>query len=659
MAEPRPAPTARNAAPLPSIGSCTRPDAPSAFRRDSFARGAFPANHILTTESASSSTWSRDLLLLALVIGAFYGFRLGSYPLSDPDEGRNAEIAREMVASSDWVTPRLDGVNYFEKPPLVYWGVAGSQLLFGQNEWSARAIPMLFAIGGVLATYAATRRVYGRAAGISAALMLGTSLLYFALGRFLILDMAVSVLMSTTLFCFLLGVREPPPAAGTSSWAARRRWLFYGLYASAALATLAKGLIGVLVTGAVMFLWLLVFAQWKRLRPFYLPTGALLFLAIAAPWHVLAAMRNPTWFHRYIVFEHFERFSSPVAHRFGPWWYFIPIVLLGVFPWSGFLWPAIRRSIRGGWSERIKNADSWFFIIWVGFVFLFFSASHSKLPPYILPIFPGLAALVGRWLAPGPAEGPVSLRGGAAFFSFFSGMLAVALCVVVIRPATIHGLGLSQALALAPYAFALAAVLVAGGIAASWFARIGGTRATLGSMAATIVLFGGVLTFAAPHIQRPGTKELALYVKDHAQPGGPRGTTYREFFHDFPFYAGRWSKSSVTRANLNRRRMPPPARATVSSTIRRFAGCGSSPAVSSRSPEKRTRRNSSPTRRFVIICSPRARTIISSATSTAMTAPATPKPPIFCRSPVRSSTRRPSPGWPRCSARAGSPPARR
>ena len=490
------------------------------------------------TESTTSSPWGRDLILLALAVTAFYGFRLGSYPLDNPDDGRNAEIAREMGASGDWVTPRLDGVNYFEKPPLVYWAVAGSLALFGPNEWSARAVPVLFALAGVLATYAAARQIYGRAAGLSAALVLGTSLLYFALGRFLILDMAVSVLMGITLFCFLLGVREPPPPAGANPWAARRRWLFYGLYASSALATLTKGLMGFLVTGAVMFVWLLVFNQWKRLRPFYLPTGALLFLVIAAPWHVLVAMRNPTWFHRYIIFEHFERFATNAAHRPGPWWYFIPIVLLGIFPWTGFLCSGVRHAIRGGWAERGKNADSWFFVVWAGFIFLFLSASHSKLPPYILPVFPALAVLIGRSLASGPDESPARLLGGVAVFSFICGVLGAALLIVVFPPAFIHLLPPSQALVLRPYARALAAVLFAGGITASWLARVRGAQATLLALAATSVLFCAVLTFAAPHIQRPGTKELALYVKAHAQPAD-HVVHYHEFFHDFLFYAGR------------------------------------------------------------------------------------------------------------------------
>ncbi len=174
----------------------------------------------------------RDLALLALVFGLIYFFQLGAATLVNPDESRYAEIPREMVATGEFVLPRLNGVVYFEKPPLLYWSVAGFLQVFGPHELAMRATPALFALFGVLITYAAGRRLHGRLAGLAAAVVLGTSLLYFALSRVLILDMAVSVLITATLFCFILGVREPPGS--------RRRWLFYGLYASAALATLTR-----------------------------------------------------------------------------------------------------------------------------------------------------------------------------------------------------------------------------------------------------------------------------------------------------------------------------------------------------------------------------------------------------------------------------------
>ena len=482
-----------------------------------------------TAPSAAPQFWRRDLLLLAVGFGALYFALLGGHPLSNPDEGRYAAIPREMIASHDYLTPRLNGVNYFEKPPLLYWAVAGCLQVFGFNEWALRIMPALSGLAGVLLTYAAARRWQGRAGGLASALVLGTSLLYFALSRLLILDMAVSMLMCATLFCFILGVREAPGA--------RRRWLFYGLDASAALATITKGLIGFLVTGAVMFLWLLIFNQWKRLRPLHLPSGIALFLAIAAPWHIVVAQRNETWAQFYFVHEHWERFTTTTHGRYEPWWYFIPIVLLGLFPWMGFLPAALREALAGGWAKRKENADAWFLVVWVGFVFLFFSKSQSKLIPYILPVFPPLAVLIGGWWARRWADGAAPrLRAGLTGFAGASGLLAVGLLVAVLKPGLIREPG--QAEWLRPYAFGMAAVLLVGAVVTWGWARRGGVRVALGALVATALgLYVGVM-LAAPHIQKPGTKELAALVVQKIKPGDTI-YHYAEFFHDFTFYAQR------------------------------------------------------------------------------------------------------------------------
>ncbi len=466
--------------------------------------------------------------MIGLLFGALFAFRLGSSPLANPDEGRYAEIPREMIATGDWVTPRLDGVNYFEKPPLMYWTVALCLEAFGSSEWALRLTPAVCALGGVLLTYAAARRFYGVGAGRAAAGVLGTSVLYFGAGRFLALDLMVSVLMTATLVCFILALDEP---AGT-----RRRWLFYGLYTSAALATLTKGFIGFLVTGAVMFFWLLVFKQWRRLRPLYLPTGALLFLAIALPWHLLAAARNETWAHRYIVFEHWERFTTTQHGRVQPWHFFIWILLGGMFPWSGFLWGAVRDAVRGGWARRDENATAWFFVTWALFVLGFFSLSGSKLPPYILPIFPALAVLVGKQIAGALARGGSGLRFGFGGFAFGCGVLAVGAALAALKPGVIHTA--EQAAALRPFALVLAASFFTGGIAAAWLAKSRGVRAGLVAMIATMLVFFGVLAMARTDIQRVGTKALAMKFLAEAQPG-ERVIHFGEFFHDFTFYTHR------------------------------------------------------------------------------------------------------------------------
>jgi 4-amino-4-deoxy-L-arabinose transferase-like glycosyltransferase len=471
-----------------------------------------------------------DVIGLTLVFGLLFFCGLRDVAFVNPDEGRYAEVPREMISAGDYVTPRLNGVLYFEKPPLVYWSIAGMIKVFGEGELAARSVPALFALLGVLVAYGATRELYGRVPGLAAAIVVGSSLLYFALGRILLLDMAVSVLMSATLFCFIAGVRQRP---GTS----RRRWFFYGLYVSAALATLAKGLIGFLLPGAVMFFWLLIFNQWSRLRPLFLPSGVALFLAIAAPWHVLVAQRNPGWAQFYFVREHWERFTTTEHGRMEPWWYFIPIIAVGLFPWSGFLWSAVRRALAGGWARRKQTAEAWFFATWAVFLFLFFSKSQSKLVPYILPVFPPLAVMIGCWLAEVWHRKEL---GGARValwvFSVSGAILSAALFVVLLKTGLV-----ADAAKLAPMkpgGLLAATVLLVGVGVVIVMLRRNRARGALLAMAISVAGFYLTLGVMQDKIVRPGTKALALKVKEKIQPGD-RVYHYHDFFHDFTYYTQR------------------------------------------------------------------------------------------------------------------------
>lgn len=472
----------------------------------------------------------RDFALLLVAFGVLYFSLLGISPLANPDEGRYAEIPREMVASGDWVAPRLNGVAYFEKPPLVYWCVAFCHELLGPSERSMRTTPAFFSLAGILMLYVSARRIFGPLAALLGASVLGSALFYFALGRILLLDMVVSVLISATLFFFILGVRE--------SRARPRRALFYGLYVSAALATLSKGLIGFLLPGAVMFLWLLVFNQWRRLRPLYLPTGLLLFLVVAVPWHVLAAQRSPTWAHFYFVHEHWERFTTSAHARVQPWWFFIPVVLFGFFPWSAFLPGALRVAL-GGWARRKENADVWFFAVWAGFILLFFSASQSKLPPYVLPVFPPLAVLIGVGFARTMTVRPALwVKAGFMGFLALGGLLAAAVLLVVFRPA-IAPLDAIKAVALQPFAIAMAVILVAGGSVSVWLMQKKRLSHALAGLLTTTGLFLGALALASGDIQRAGTRELARYASTTLPPTA-QIFHYHDFFHDFVYYAQRF-----------------------------------------------------------------------------------------------------------------------
>jgi len=329
-------------------------------------------------------------LLLALVLAVWFGYELGDRTLWSPDEGRYAEIPREMLERSDYVTPRLNGIKYFEKPPLLYWLTAGAIRLLGTQEWVARLWPAIFAWLGCLTIFFLGRRLFNARAGLFGAIVAALSPLYDLMGDALTLDMPLTGFLTMAFGAFLLGIREPPGMH-------RRAWL-YGFYAAIALAVLTKGLAGLAIPMMVIGTWVLIVGEWRLLRQIYLVEGALLFLAIAAPWHILASRANPEFMQFYFYHEHVERFLTTVHHRYQPAWFFIPVLLVGMFPWSALIPQTIANILPGLWHERRQRKEVWFLLLWAVLPFLFFSASGSKLVPYILPVIPPLALLLGHFL---------------------------------------------------------------------------------------------------------------------------------------------------------------------------------------------------------------------------------------------------------------------
>ncbi len=256
-------------------------------------------------------SWGFDLLILTVLLVLFFGFKLGERALWSPDEGRYSEVAREMVVSGDYVTPRLDGVKFFKKPPFFYWLETLSIRAFGLSETALRLWPALFALGGCLAVYAAARKLFGRRSGLIAAVVLATSGLHYAMSRVANLDMILSALIACALLSFLVGTREAPGP--------RRRLAMWTFYVFSALAVLEKGLIGIVIPALVIGTWVALLNDWKIIRTIYLPTGSVLFLAIAAPWHILVGWINPEFFQFYFVHEHFQRFLYGDGTFERPW----------------------------------------------------------------------------------------------------------------------------------------------------------------------------------------------------------------------------------------------------------------------------------------------------------------------------------------------------
>lgn len=314
---------------------------------------------------------------------------LGIRTLVPPDEGRYAEMAREMWASGDWITTRLNGIKYFEKPPLQTWMNALSFGLFGYGEWQARLWTGLCGLGGVVFTGYAARRVFSARAGFYAALVLGSSLFWVASGQIDSLDMGLSGMMTIALCAMLIAQRDGATAAE------QRNWMLV-CWAGMALAVLAKGLIGLVLPGAVLTLYSVLsrdFAIWKRL---HLGKGLLLFFAIAAPWFVLVGLKNPEQPHFFFIHEHWERFFLKTHHREGPWWYFLMMLVPGLMPWLGVALQALVNGVKR--DQQAVFQPKLMLVIWTVFITFFFSYSSSKLPGYILPVFPAMAMLAAVYL---------------------------------------------------------------------------------------------------------------------------------------------------------------------------------------------------------------------------------------------------------------------
>jgi len=457
---------------------------------------------------------------------------LGSVPLLDPDEGRYAEIPREMLASRDFVTPRLNGVLYFEKPPLYYWLNAAATAALPSPEVASRLTGACFGLAGLGLTWLLGCAMGGKRTGLLAAIVLGTTPLYVALARTAIIDMAVTFFLSAALACFWFAQERDGER--------RSRLFWYGCFLAAALATLTKGLIGIVIPGAVAFIFLLVTRRWSVLRRVPWVGGPLLFLAVAAPWHVLAARRNPDFLWFYFIHEHVLRYATPEALRQQPFWFFGAILLVGVLPWSG-LFPAAVALFRRS-PERLRDRPSLVFLVtWVGFVVLFFSASRSKLVPYILPALPPLAILVAlaviqaaeregrarRWLQIGAASGALGL-----------GILIVPFLWASLGQIEIFSPRFSPLL----FTFALPALAAALAAAAIWWRR--GTMEEgrawgLPAMAGAAVLLIGCLWAIGPRIALDRSSQaLAGFLKQRL---GPEDEvyTYDCYPQSLPVYLGR------------------------------------------------------------------------------------------------------------------------
>lgn len=452
------------------------------------------------------SWWLAVLFLVAL---ALYIYGNGNFALTDPDETVYSETAREMLVSGDWVSPRIYGQFWFDKPALFYWLTAASLKIGGFNEAAARFPAAVCGALGVAAVYAGGSAMFrSRRAGLLAAVVLLVSGEYFYLAKAGVTDMTLTVAIAIAALAF---------------WQ-RRYYLFYFF---TAVAVLDKGPIGffpfVFAGAYILCRW-----QWRRLREMKILPGLALLLLVAVPWYaVMYKLHGAAFVDTFFGFNNITRFTT-AEHPAGKLWYFyLPVLVAGFFPWTFLLPPVLARMWRA-W-RREGHGEALYLLLWAGLVFGFFTVSQTKLVSYILPMYPALALMTGgaldHWLAQqetAPWRWGLALTGGAA-------VLAAAGLAVVRHslPAGINGV--------AP----LAAVLAVGGLAGlltAWRRRF------WPAVAVQVVLMAAVfvvlMTVVLPSVQDyVSVKNLA---RDYAAAADPHAPVYVAKFYrpGFALYSG-------------------------------------------------------------------------------------------------------------------------
>jgi 4-amino-4-deoxy-L-arabinose transferase-like glycosyltransferase len=491
----------------------------------------------------TGNPWFRRILSVAVflfVAGAWFG-SLELRGLFVPDEGRYAEIPREMLATGDWITPRLNDLKYFEKPPLQYWMTAFSFRLFGEDEWTARLPAAMAGFFAMLMVGYTGYRLWGVRTGALAAAMLVGSWAYFLASQYLTLDMTLSACLTFALCSFLLAQSEKRVAH-------RNAWMVTA-WLAAALAVLSKGLIGVVLPAMTLLAYVVLRREtvlFRRLNPI---VGGALFLLVALPWFVAVQLRNPEFFQFFFIHEHFQRFAESGHNRPGPWWYYVPIMIVGLMPWTpalvkeGLNWCKEHRHRSGGFSAEL------FCVLWAGVIVIFFSVARSKLPAYILPALPAIALVFANRIQ---TRGPNSLK-WSAWGMLVVGIGLIGLIVLLPRFRKFALLG-DDAVSNIPWLYCAASVLIVSGVGTIWALRSKRhLTAIMLLVASTIGSWNVVFGFLHAADANFSSERLIESLSGHRKPYHSNIPFYSlsQFDPSVPFYLGRTLTLVNTRGELS------------------------------------------------------------------------------------------------------------
>jgi 4-amino-4-deoxy-L-arabinose transferase-like glycosyltransferase len=379
-----------------------------------------PTAEITRTSTTARIGWA--ILILATLYVCYFS-HLGAIGFVGPDEPRYAWIARDMAETGDWVTPRLYGKPWFEKPPLFYWGAALSFKLLGVSEAAARLPSAISALLATLALVWLALRLYGAETARWLLLLLPTTAAMIGFSHAAATDMPFSAMLTIAMVCaaVVLGLtrNENTPILPRTPGLAL---LLFGFFLG--LAVLAKGPAAIILTGGAIFFWALFTKRWRDAFRLFHPIALASFCIAALPWYILCARRNPDFFRIFIIEHNFKRYLTPEFQHIQPFWYYAPIILIAMIPWSVLLVSVLIDVLRSFREGRWKTPNSLFLAFWALFPLAFFSFSQSKLPGYVLPTLPPLVALAARNLSLGFQQSLAAAR-----------WVAIAIAMLLMMPA--------------------------------------------------------------------------------------------------------------------------------------------------------------------------------------------------------------------------------
>ena len=466
-----------------------------------------------------------DAVLIGVASFIIFNLFIGSYSLITPDEGRYVEIAREMIASGNYITPQLNGITFLEKPILFYWVEAFIIKVFGLHEWSVRLLPVLFGTLGCILNYIAGLKLFSRRTALLAAFLQMSTLIYFFSAHYTNMDLMVAVLITGSLYLAVMGLKATETVK-------QRTFYLWGAYFLAALAFLTKGLIGIIFPCLILSIWIIALREWRLIRQLRIITGLIIALVITIPWIIAVAYQNPEFLNYFFVVQQFISYAPQNFNINQPFYFYIITILLGLIPWVIFLFQAIHYQIKQArQTNKSQSHVRLYLLIWALTILIFYSIPSTKLIGYILPAIPPVVLLIANFLDERSTHlvKSTSLKVGTSAFLVLSAIVSFILIIIAYMPSLTDDSAVF-------WLTIIATIIMLGGVRSVYCAFYKDQLIpTITTLCFTVIIAFTICVASVATFNLTSIKSLAKTIKLNDKQGDIV-VTYQDYFQDLPAY---------------------------------------------------------------------------------------------------------------------------